>query len=239
MAGSFQVSPINISVPHDRPIGAVTVRNDAAEPVSIRVATYRWTQRDGEDVYEPTDDLIASPPIFTLDSEASQLVRVGLKARPGLGEAAYRVILEEIPAASDPSTGIRIALRLNLPLFKTPKAEGRSAIQWSARRAGDGAIALEAANAGSVHEQVTRIDWLDSNGKRAPLVERPATVLAGSSRRWLLDHAPLAAGGTIKLVLVKPGGEEEADAAVLDDKLPMVVTLGGEDEHAALVLDES
>ena len=236
-ASSFQVSPINLVVPHDRPIGALTVRNGSAEPVAVRVVTYRWSQAGGEDRYEPTDDLIASPPIFTMPVDGSQLIRVGLRAKAGEGEAAYRVILEEIPSDAEPSTGVKIALRLNLPFYKQPKRMGQAALRWMAYPTGDGGIALDASNSGAVHDRINRIDWVDAAGKRATLIEKPAVVLAGNSRRWWVPNVQGRADGTIRLILVRPNGEEEQTALVSDDRLPIRVELGNGEEHAAVALD--
>jgi fimbrial chaperone protein len=236
-ASSFQVSPINLVVPHDRPIGALTVRNGSSEPVAVRVVTYRWSQAGGEDHYEPTDDLIASPPIFTMPADGSQLIRVGLRGKPGEDEAAYRVILEEIPSAAEPTAGVRIALRLNLPFYKQPKRMGQAALRWLAYRAGDRGIALDASNSGAVHDRINRIDWIDGAGRRAPLVEKPSVVLAGNSRRWWVPNAQAAADGMIKLILVRPNGEEEQTAPVSEDRLPIRVEFGDGEEHAAVALD--
>jgi len=233
-AGSFQVSPINISVPHERPIGAVTVRNDSPDPVSLRVVTYRWTQQEGEDRYEAADDLVASPPIFTLPGNGTQLIRVGFRNPPAEGEAAYRVFLEEIPASSSASNGVKIALRLNLPLYKQPRTRGEARIRWSARPAGDRAIAIEPVNGGSLHEKLARIDWIDGAGRRQVLVEKPGVVLSGGSRRWWIDAAPEPAAGAIKLILVKTNGDEEAaQASLLDERLPIRIELGDSQDYAA------
>jgi fimbrial chaperone protein len=211
LAGSIQVRPIRFSVAHARPIGSVTVSNAADEPVSVRVVTLRWTQRNGEEVYEPTDDLLASPPIFTIPAGKSQLVRVGLRKVSGDAEAAYRVILEEIPQATASDGGIRIALRLNLPFYKEPKARGAARVRWTAAYSQEGRLTVQAANGGSVHDQINRIDAIDVAGKRVTLVDTASVLLPGSSKSWTVP-APRAA----KLIVVKPGGEEEHALAVPD-----------------------
>jgi fimbrial chaperone protein len=217
-AGSFQVSPINIAVPHDRPIGAITVKNEADEPVSMRVLTYRWTQENGEEIYTPTSELLASPPILTIKPRGTQLVRVGLRKSTEVGEVAYRVILEEIPKPAGDAPGIHVSLRLNLPFYKQPKARGLSRVSWSARRSKDGKLKLVAMNAGSLHDQINRIDAVDAAGKRFSLVDKPGVVLPGGRKHWLLPEQPrLLAGQPIRLIVVKPGGEEQNAAPVLDE----------------------
>lgn len=215
LAGTFQVSPINITVPHNRPVGAITVKNEADEAVSIRVVTYKWTQDGGKDVYSETSDMLASPPIFTLGPRGSQLIRVGLRKSASDDEAAYRVILEEIPRPAGDTAGIRVSLRLNLPFYKQPKLKSAANVQWSAVRRIDGALELKAANGGTLHDQISRIDIQDSKGVRSTLVDRGGVVLPGSTRIWNASgKADVAAGKPLKLIVVKPGGEETAEALV-------------------------
>ncbi len=217
LAGTFQVSPINITVPHNRPVGAITVKNEADEPVSIRVVTYKWTQESGKDIYSETSDMLASPPIFTLGPRGSQLIRVGLRKAASDDEAAYRVILEEIPRPAGETAGIRVSLRLNLPFYKQPKLKSAANVEWSAVRSKDGALELKAANGGTLHDQISRIDFQDSKGARTTLVDRAGVVLPGSTRIWSAStKADFAAGKPLKLILVKPGGEETAEALVQD-----------------------
>src|SRR3546814_7495729 len=101
--------------------------NDTGDEVGILVSALRWTQVAGKDVYAPADDLIASPPIFMLEPHGKQLIRLGLRRRtPG---AAYRVIVEEIPNEKASGTGIKVALRLNLPLYIERSEEHTSELQ--------------------------------------------------------------------------------------------------------------
>ncbi|WP_234387543.1 fimbrial biogenesis chaperone, partial [Sphingomonas sp. STIS6.2] len=109
VASNFRVSPVTLTLPANRPIGSLTITNGEDVPVSIRVSAFRWTQVDGKDVYTPTDDLIASPPIFTAATRAPQLVRIGVRHR--LPNAAYRVMLQEIPGPAT-ANGVRIAVKL-------------------------------------------------------------------------------------------------------------------------------
>src|SRR3990170_3108661 len=77
-AGSFTVNPVNITLPAGRQAASLTLTNSDAAPVSVLVQTYAWTQVDGVDVHTPTDNIIASPPIFTIAPGKTQLVRIGL-----------------------------------------------------------------------------------------------------------------------------------------------------------------
>ena len=218
LAGSFQVTPISVTVPHGRPIGAITVKNESDEPVSIRVLTFRWTQEGGEDVHTKTAELLASPPIFTIPARGTQLVRVGLAKPPSDGELAYRVILEEIPRA-DPAAGLRVTLRLSIPFYKQPKAAGRAETAWSATRFKGGAVKFEGLNSGALHDHVIRIDAIDERGARTTLVDRPGVVLPGSRRHWpIAAAARLPRGNSMKLIVVRPSGEQPSAAIIQDER---------------------
>src|SRR3712207_2535247 len=131
-AGSLRVDPVKVEITADRKIGAVRVRNDEQQPVTIRGYALRWTQRDGEDVHEEVSSIVVSPPVATIPPGGEQLVRVGL--RSGTGSASsYRLIIEEVPEAA-PGGGVQVALRLSLPLFVMQKEGALADLSWKAWR---------------------------------------------------------------------------------------------------------
>jgi len=60
--------------------------------------------------------------VFTAATQGTQLVRVALRSNPDpTRELSYRVILQEVPPEASPDfTGLRVALRLSIPLFVAP-----------------------------------------------------------------------------------------------------------------------
>lgn len=199
-AGSFQVNPVNIRLAPNKATSEIMIGNVAKAPVAVRVTALKWTQLNGRDVYEPTTDVIASPPIFTMAAGARQVVRIGLRRRlPG---AAYRVILQEIPGPSDGRTGIKVALRLNLPLYILA-SDGAPSLSWTAARDAAGELFVEARNAGPVHSQVTGIEAQDAAGKRIGSTSAMGVVLPQSARRWTLGKG---AGTPADLLIRGPKG---------------------------------
>ena len=73
-AGSFTVNPVQLNLSADRQETSLKMTNRDSTPVSVRIATYAWTQLDGRDVYSPTNDVIVWPPIFTIPAGRTQLV---------------------------------------------------------------------------------------------------------------------------------------------------------------------
>lgn len=199
-ASTFQVNPVVLEVAAGGQNAVLTVRNSEAEPVSIQLRLFRWTQQDGQDVYAETNELIASPPIVTIPATGTQIVRVG--PRIGQLSGAYRVILEEIPRTAAGNGEVRIALRLNLPLYVTPANAPRAALHWSGWRDATGNIVLQVDNDGGRYATVVAIGAMDTAQKDVLLTSRFGAVLPGGSRRWLLgQHPELGTGKTLQLTV--------------------------------------
>ncbi|MBD8469868.1 fimbrial biogenesis chaperone [Sphingomonas sp. Ant20] len=213
VASNFRVSPVTLTLPANRPVGSLTITNGEAVPVSIRVSAFRWTQVDGKDVYTPTDDLIASPPIFTAATRAPQLVRIGVRHR--LPNAAYRVMLQEIPGPAT-ANGVRIAVKLNLPLYIVADPTAKADVAWTAWRRPAGDIVLEARNTGGAIAQVTGIAHragTGTGGTSTVLSNAMGVVLPESMRQWEIGkHPELTTGTPLTLAIRTADGEHEVTA---------------------------
>lgn len=187
-AGTLHVNPVLLDIDASRRTASVTVRNEEAVPVTIRVYPLAWRQADGEDVYEETNAAIASPPVFTIPAGGSQLVRVGLRA-PSSAPQAYRLIIEEVPEAS-PASGIRVALRLNLPLYVALRPGDAADLRWAAWRQPDGEWTIEAANGGSGYVRLDAAAAGRATGIAFDEHVGFGTVLPGAVRRWRIGSDP-------------------------------------------------
>ena len=187
-AGTLTVDPVLIEIGTARRAGSVTVQNVENVPVTIRAYPLAWSQAEGEERYEETSAVIVSPPVFTIPPGGTQIVRVGLR-QASAAPQSYRLVIEEVPAAQEGS-GIRVALRLNLPLYWNLPAGRQGDIAWSAAQSADGQWAIEARNRGAgfvridpaAAEQATGIDFADGFGF--------GTVLPGAVRRWPAGPTP-------------------------------------------------
>ncbi len=202
-AGTLQVNPVLVAIDHDHRTGSVTVRNEEATPVTIRAYPLAWRQADGDDVYEETAAMIVSPPVFTIPPGATQLVRVGLRNPAGANQA-YRLIIEEVPEATR-ATGIRVALRLNLPLYAMIQPGSPAELRWSASRQSDGGWLLEAANPGSGYIRLDHAAAARATGFTFGDTIAFGTVLPGASRRWRLDAStPVADRAVLQQIMRTP-----------------------------------
>ena len=86
----------------------------------------RWSQVDGKELLEATDDVVASPPFATLASNTSYTVRiVRQSAAPVLKEENYRLLIDQLPdEQSSKKNVIGIAIRYSLPIFVRPANGG-------------------------------------------------------------------------------------------------------------------
>lgn len=216
-AGSFQVNPVNIELVPGRRTTEINVRNADDRPVSVRLRLYRWTQVEGEDVYSETNDLVASPPIFTIPANGTQLVRIGPRGQSARG--AYRVVLEEIPGKAQ-GTGVRVALRLNLPLYIVTDRASVPALSWSAWRNGTGEVVIEARNNGARHSQIIELGTVDQSGNFATLSKQMGVVLPmGSTKRWKVGKQPeLVTGSTLRLTIQDGLGQTSHAAVTLQQR---------------------
>jgi len=147
-----------------------------------------WRQQNGQDILEETEELIVSPPIFTVPPGGTQLIRVGsLQANRTGSEISYRLFLQEVPPEPpEGETTIGVALRLSLPVFIQPQQKAAPKLTWKAQRTSDNAIGLTLVNSGTAHIQVMDCSLHASEG--GLVVESPLTsyVLPGQSRTWML-----------------------------------------------------
>jgi fimbrial chaperone protein len=195
VAGSFQVSPVRATLSAAHSIQALTVRNDGTEPAVIQVELMAWSQQEGKDVYVPSKDIIATPPIFTVPRGRTQIVRVGLRRAPDpRAELAYRIYLQEVPPAPAPGfQGLQVALRLGVPVFVNPASPVAPIVKWRARRGAGGELTVGLANSGNAHVQVTDLALAGARGDALVSRKAVAYVLAGQSREWSVKASPMPA----------------------------------------------
>ena len=187
-AGTLQVDPVRLEISRDRRSATITVTNQEQAPIAIRAYGLEWSQVEGEDVYRQSSAVIISPPIFTIPAGGRQTLRVGLRA-PAAAGRAYRVMIEEVPEAA-PQGGVRVALRLNLPLFAMVNPGAAADIEWAAWQGADRRWIVEATNRGSGYVRVETDQARAATG--IGLAGNPGfgVVLPGGSRRWVIGERP-------------------------------------------------
>ena len=198
----------------DAPAGVLTLTNTSQEPVTLQVRLFRWRQVDGHDVLDPTNDVVASPPLARIPAGGQHLIRVVrvAKQRPTT-EEAYRLLVDELPGEAQTVSGVRLLLRQSIPVFFGSSARAHPQLAWRIVR-GSAGVELAAANAGDRRQRISELVLKDSGGA---VLERKAGlvgyVLAGSEARWALKQAP-APGRAVKIVAASDNAPVDANVAL-------------------------
>ncbi|HWL28128.1 MAG TPA: molecular chaperone [Burkholderiaceae bacterium] len=213
-SANLQVSPVMVNLPAKQAAEVVWLSNSGSTTLQAQARIYAWTQENGEDVLQPTNDMVASPPMLAIkpgERQVVRLIRVGNGKAPPAIERTYRVVMDELPLAAS-GKGVQFVLRYSVPIFVSPKdqlAESETAqrlappIQWTVQRK-DGGIVLVAANQGDTHAKVTEVIFSAKGGKKITLSDGLyGYVLARSTRHWpLTEHArQFSAGGTLQALV--------------------------------------
>ena len=200
-AGSFSVNPMRIVLSAAKPVAALEVHNDGAEASVVQLELVGWTQSDNADVYAETGELLATPPILTVPPGGSRVVRIGLRRAPDRDrELTYRLYIQEIPPplATD-FQGMRMTLRVGVPVFVASTAKPKPQLQWRMAAAADGGIRVSLTNRGNEHVKINDFELSQADGAHSSGVQRVSTyVLPGQSRNWLIKmDGSIATGSTL------------------------------------------
>lgn len=198
-AAGLQVEPSSVTIAERSE--EIWLVNTGDAPLQAQVRVYRWVQ-DGEgERLEPTEDLLASPPMAQIAPGARRLVRV-VSTGARTCEDTFRLAIDELPPAQTETTGLRYVMHYSVPVFVTPKRCGAIAPQlaWRIETHG-GAARLAVANAGNQHAQLADLTFIDPDGQRTPLTPGLlGYVHAGAQMAFALAPGAetFARGGTLE-----------------------------------------
>jgi fimbrial chaperone protein len=184
LGATLGVSPTRIELGPGRPAAVVTLTNSGEEPLLLQVETFAWRSSPATADLEPTRELVAVPPLLRLAPGDRQIVRVARRGdtAPAV-EESFRLLVTEVPSGEAAAGGVRLALRMSLPVFVTPPG-ARAEPRWTVERGAAGPT-LVVANHGRAHLHVRRIELLAA-ARPIGLGDGPVYVLAGREHRWSL-----------------------------------------------------
>jgi fimbrial chaperone protein len=189
LASSFNISPIRVELASGRRTEALTLKNADDAPVVVQVHLVAWSQRDGVDQFDATHEMLVTPPVLQIPGNSEQIVRVALRGQPDHSqELAYRVVFEEVPQAAPAGfTGLRVALRLSVPIFIAPTVgKAHAELSWELHALPDGQLEVVATNHGSAHAQITDFE-VQPSAAADPLRSMTGKyVLPGGRASWML-----------------------------------------------------
>lgn len=178
-AAQVAVSPLRIDLNDHHNKDEVRITNQESGPRSYEVEIVAWSQTDERrEVYSPTEDIIAVPPLFTLAPGEEQVVRVGMltEADPSI-ERSYRMFVTELasPQPEEQSTsGIKMRLQFGLPVFVAPAALPSASLDYFDSMRIDDQFFMHLRNHGNTHVKISEVQYL-APGKEEP-VTAPAVI---------------------------------------------------------------
>jgi fimbrial chaperone protein len=220
LASTFNIAPIRAQLSAGHRTEALTLTNVEDSPVVVQVRVVSWSQKDGVETLEDTRELLSTPPVLQIAANSQQIIRVALRRDPdATQELTYRVIFEEVPqAAPKEFSGLRVALRLSVPIFVAPtQGKANAQVVWQSRWLANGQLEVAATNSGTGHLQVTDFE-AQFPGSLMPLRGVSSKyVLPGSRMSWILTPpADATRQGVIPIRGHSDQGDFSADVAPSD-----------------------
>jgi fimbrial chaperone protein len=198
-AGQLELSPMSLEIGAARNSELLYVTNRGTDESTIQIRSFSWSQTDGSDQLNDTQDLVASPPIFKLGPGKQQIVRVVLRAGRPNRESSYRIILDQLPEASEDNT-VHVAWRVSLPVFVESGKQDSAALTYATARAADGSLLVTAANQGSRHTRLLGMKLHAPGGREfEPSKQVLGYVLPGSTITWPFAAEEIVPGATLTL----------------------------------------
>lgn len=188
-SASLQVAPTSFALRSEQGSDGLWLSNSGDEEIQAQVRVYRWTQKDGADVLEPTRELILSPAIQRIAPGQRQLVRV-IRSNPAAPthELSYRLVVDELPGPQ-PGKGLKLVLRYSIPVFVAPATSLATSPKLLAtlRSTDDNQALIEVRNDGAIHAQIAALNFKGDDAIQAALIPGlVGYVLAGQTMRWSL-----------------------------------------------------
>jgi len=215
-ATSLEITPVAVHLVPGQNSTMIEVMNRGGLATAIQLRAYAWSQDGDKDVLVPTQDIILSPPIFTVPSGKTQTIRLLLRrGASGAGQRSYRLLLDEVPSATAAKDRqVMIAMRVSLPVIVASAAPKPKSLVWRAKRGPGSQVMLSATNGGNIFDRIHAIAVTLADGSEAKIASTAANsyVLAGAERHWLVQGN--GAARELRLSVTTQAGKSEQVLAV-------------------------
>lgn len=208
-AAQVSISPVRIDLGEANSKDVIRISSQAEDARSFQVEIVAWSQTAADrEVYTPTEDILAVPPLFTLGPGEEQIVRIGMVTNPDPDtERAYRMFITELASPAQAQrqiSGVNMRLRLGVPVFVAPASPAIAALDHVGWQQTGGRHFMQVRNTGNTHVRISEIRYR-APGMDEPRVEAAAIyVLAGQS-----GHFPVPL----------QDGKREGSVAIVTDTL--------------------
>lgn len=187
-AAGVRISPTIVQVAPGAQTAEIWLNNTQDRPWQAEAKLFRWHQAGGMEQLQPTDDVQLSPRLIDIPAQGRQLLRV-VRTGPAATERelAYRLVLEERPAADAGPADPRLLLRYSTPVFLSAPGAAPAAALSASLVAGAYGQELQVRNRGTAHARLSDLSFIGADGRQLTLFHNLAGyVLAGEQKRWPL-----------------------------------------------------
>jgi fimbrial chaperone protein len=203
VAGQLRLAPVRVFLDTQSSAAMIELTNPADTAINIQADTFAWTQTaEGVDEYESTTDILAFPPIFTIQPGETQLVRIGkMSPQSTERESTYRVYFTELPAPSDlDEFGVTLSMRLKIgvPVFAAPSVPRRHELRIVDSELGSEGLNIRLQNSGNTHARISDLSIPGLSGAEGVSTRR--YILPGASQAFSI---PVPNGSIVSTVLAE------------------------------------
>ncbi len=122
LAGSLSVTPTRVYLDSEAKSTTVRLTNRSDGELSVQVEMFKWTQdSEGNDLYEPTNDVIFFPKILKINVNSEKIIRIGFRGKRSVAkEKSYRMYVTQLPKVKPGFQGVQVLIRMGVPVFIVP-----------------------------------------------------------------------------------------------------------------------
>lgn len=173
------LAPLRIELDDAQQYDTMRVLNPSTRPVGVQVRAFGWAQDNGEDVYEPTNEVMVSPAIIVIEPGETQIFRVMRRPMPPAGERRYRIAVDQLPDPELEKGGQAMTrIRFTIPMFVDRKMATPADLAWSIK-----GNTLRVANSGQQTVRMVNLNLTDASGTEIPVDGVSLHYVHGSS--WI------------------------------------------------------
>lgn len=188
---NFSINPVRIFFEGVKKTDILTIKNESAKSVTLQISAVAWTQDEkGENVYEPTEDILFFPKLLEIKHGEEKIIRIGNNVSRSDEEKTYRLFIEEIPDNStEETTWVKILMKVGIPIFILPLKTAASGVieKFELNKS---SLSLGVKNDGNVHFIIRsiKITGKDSDGKQVYAIEEAGGYLHhGRSKGFIFE----------------------------------------------------
>jgi len=196
-APDISVYPVRVTLSRAAAASQLEMGNSGDAPDMLQTQVFRWTRQHCNDRAEPADSIVVSPPIFSVQPNSKQVLRILLVgAASDREEQTMRIVLTEIGIGKPEPGSVATRLAISIPVFVMPTSPAAPDVAWSVVREGS-QIRVTAHNVGNAHTRLKALRLIGADGVAVSNEPHSDYLLAGDSCDWTFPAAHLAPGARV------------------------------------------